>query len=641
VRALGPFNMRWSDGSAIPLNVRKAQGLLTYLAVEKHATRDSLAHLFWGERSEERARHNLRQALSRIRGICGPVIEAEGELLRLDPNRCSVDVIEFLRLAQEVDEKSLKNCLDIYTGELLEGTSSRESAFEDWLRLMRDRFRNTACDAMDRYVHILISKEEYDRAILALNRRLAVDPACEPAHRDLMIAFTRVGRRYDALRQYAVCADALRRELGVDPSPETAKLLAEIRDPGPESETPQQTETAPGPSAESDSPRVAVLPFDNRSGEADDYFVDGITEDIITALSRFHSLQVIARGSTFVYKNSAATDREIAESLHAQFLVRGSVRRSADRVRINVQLLDGPAGLTLWANRYELGMTDVFRVQDEITATVVSTLAGRVEATQLERARKATAQRLEAYDYLLRGKDHHHRFTADDCATCIEMFTQAIDHDPDYAVAHAWLACGLGQAMVWGLDDHAKLVDRSQAAAERGLELDENESECHRILAQVHLTRGNLPRALKHQERALFLNPNDDRSVCSMGEILCLAGRHQEAEQWVRKSMTLNPYHPQRYWTHLARALFYLGRSEDALDVLEQIGRPRQDDLLYAIAASAETGNNAAVRRNTDALRVAFPDYDAAAFVESLPYARAADREFFRGALAKAGLLAP
>lgn len=383
-----------------------------------------------------------------------------------------------------------------------------------------------------------------------------------------------------------------------------------------------------------------MLPFENLSGSDDDYFVDGVTEDIITALSRFRSLQVIARGSTFVYKNSAATDLEIATSLDTRFLIRGSVRRAGERLRLNVQLLDGPAGLTRWANHYDLEMADVFKVQDEITATLVSTLAGRVEASELERARKASRQRLEAYDYLLRGKDHHHRFTAEDCQTCIEMFSQAIEHDPDYAVAHAWLACGLGQAMVWRPADQPALVDQAQAAAERGIELDQNESECHRILAQVHLTRRNLPRALKHQERALFLNPNDDRSICSMGEILCFMGRHEEAERWVRKSLTLNPYHPQRYWTHLARALLHLGRAAEALDVLEQIGRPRQDDLLYAVAASAEVDDEGAVRRNLEALRVAFPVLDAASFVASLPYERAAERDWLRGALSKTGLIA-
>jgi adenylate cyclase len=320
--------------------------------------------------------------------------------------------------------------------------------------------------------------------------------------------------------------------------------------------------------------------------------------------------------------------------------VRGSVQRIAKRVRVNIQLLDGTRGINLWGQRYDRELEDVFQVQDEITATVVSTLAGRVEATQLARARTAPIERLEAYDFLLRGKDHHHRFTAKDCATCIDMFGRAIEKDPTYAVAHAWLACGLGQAMVWGLDEHAKLVDRSQAAAERGLELDENEGECHRILAQVFLTRGDLRRSLHHQEHALFLNPNDDRSVCSMGEILTFAGRPKEAEEWVRRSLRLNPYHPQRYWTHLARALLHLERFDEALSVFGKIGRPRMDDLAYSVVASIRIGERSNIDRTVNALVIAFPGFDAASFVDGLPYERAQDRDLVLCALEAADLRA-
>jgi adenylate cyclase len=247
---------------------------------------------------------------------------------------------------------------------------------------------------------------------------------------------------------------------------------------------------------------------------------------------------------------------------------------------------------------------------------------------------------LEAYDFVLRGKDHHHRFTAQDCATCIDMFGRAIEKDPTYAVAHAWLACGLGQAMVWGLDENATLVDRSQAAAERGLELDENEGECHRVLAQVFLTRGDLQRSLHHQNRALFLNPNDDRSVCSMGEILTFAGRPKEAEEWVRQSLRLNPYHPQRYWTHLARALLHLDRFDEALSVFDKIGRPRIDDLAYSVAASIGIGEPSNIERTVNALVIAFPGFDAASFVDGLPYERAQDRDLVLCALEAAGLKA-
>jgi len=638
ITALGPFTTRWSDGTAVALTMRKAQGLLTYLAVEERASRDSVANLFWGDRSEERARHNVRQALSKIRSVCGPIIESQGDLLRLDPEHCSVDVVEFLQLADQDDRASLERCLDIYADDLLDGTLPREAEFQRWLLQARERLRHTACDVMDRCVRLLMSGDEYGPAINLLNRRLVMDPACESAHRSLMTILAQMGRRSEALRQYGLCVEALQRELGVEPGADTRALFEALRGTEHEPEPGKPAAPTAIQSPESDTPRIAVLPFDNLSSESDDYFVDGIAEDIITALSRFHSLHVIARGSCFMYKGKTAPDAEIANALGAKFLVRGSVWRSEERMRLNVQLLDGPAGVTIWGERFDLEMTDVFRVQDEITATVVSTLAGRVEATQIERARKASRRRLEAYDYLLRGKDHHHRFTADDCAVCIEMFDHAIEHDPDYAVAHAWLACGLGQAMVWNLDDHATLVDRAQAAAERGLELDENESECHRILAQVHLTRGNLSRALKHQERALFLNPNDDRSVCSMGELLAFAGRHDEAEQWVRNSMTLNPYHPQRYWTHLARALLHLGRYAKALEVLEQIGRPRRDDLAYAVVAAVGGGDQDSIDRNVDALRVAFPAFDVAGFVASLPYQRQADRDLIATALTRAGL---
>jgi len=432
--------------------------------------------------------------------------------------------------------------------------------------------------------------------------------------------------------------EALGREVGAKPSVETKTAYEAILNVEDRVDSTESHEEAATPPREGEPPMVAVLPFDNHSPQEDAYFADGITEDITTALSCFHSLQVIARGSAFVYRGHEVPEREIAAALGAQFLVRGSVRRVANRVRVNVQLLDGTRGLTLWGHRYDRELEDVFQVQDEITATIVSTLAGRVEATQLARTRAAPIERLEAYDYLLRGKDYHHRFTAEDCATCIDMFDRAIEKDPGYAVAHAWLACGLGQAMVWGLDEHSKLVDRSQAAAERGLELNENDSECHRVLAQVFLTRGDLARSLHHQERALFLNPNDDRSVCSMGEILTFAGRPKDAEEWVRQSLRLNPYHPQRYWTHLARALLHLERFDEAIKIFDKIGRPRIDDLAYSVVASIRIGDLSNIERTTNALLIAFPDFDAGIFVDGLPYERAQDRDLLLSALEAANL---
>jgi len=639
LNVLGRFELR-AGGEPVAPPAKKAQAILAYLAVEdsRPNTRERVATLLWGDKSDERARHNVRQALSAIGRACGSLVASEGDTLSIDRANCDVDVVAFKLAATSDDPEVLAGCLDLYRGELLDGYQPREPEFEEWLRDARDRLRTIACQAMDRLTEMLIAAHRTEQVVELLGRRLTMDPACEPAHRHLMELFASSGRRSDALKQYHACVDALERELNAQPSVETKRAYEAILNVEGVVASAESRQLAATSIREGEAPMVAVLPFDNLSTQEDAYFVDGITEDVTTALSCFHSLQVIARGSAFVYQGRDVPEREIAEALGAQFLVRGSVQRIAKRVRVSVQLLDGVRGLTLWGQRYDRELEDVFQVQDEITATVVSTLAGRVEAAQLARARKAPIERLEAYDFLLRGKDHHHRFTADDCETCIDMFGRAIEKDPTYALAHAWLACGLGQAMVWGLDEHAKLVDRSQAAAERGLELDENESECNRILAQVFLTRGDLRRSLHHQERALFLNPNDDRSVCSMGEILTFAGHPKEAEEWVRQSLRLNPYHPQRYWTHLARALFHLERFDECLGVFDQIGRPRIDDLAYSVAASIRIGEPSNVRRTVNALAIAFPDFEPESFVHGLPYERAQDRELVLGALEAADL---
>jgi adenylate cyclase len=641
LNVLGAFEVRSSDGEAPQILSRKAQALLGFLAVENKRphSREQLATLLWSAAGDERARHNLRQSLSKIRACCDSLLIASGDSLAINAQRCAVDIVEFERLSKSNDAVELGRCLELYGGDLLEGLVTRESAYEEWLMPARARYHRVACEVADQLIQLVDGQGKNEETIKALNQRLLLDPACEPAHAKLMELFARVGRRSDALRQYQACVEVLQRELGAEPSPETSSLYAEIRDSSSAvgKERTRHADSDGIRSVHERRPTVAVLPFDNLSGSEDAYFVDGIVEDLITALSRFDSLVVTARGSSFIYRERAIPDRQIAEELGAQFLVRGSLQRAGKRVRLNVQLLDAAAESHLWGARFDREFEDVFVLQDEITSTLVSTLAGQVEAARLASARRAAPERLDAYDILLRGKDHHHRYTAEDCRTCIDMFERAIERDPDYAVAHAWLACGLGQAIVFKLDETPKLVDRVEAAARRGLELDANESECHRLLAQVCMTRRNLKQSQWHQERALLLNPNDDRSVCSMGEILSFVGRHEEAEEWVRKSMKLNPYHPQRYWTHLARPLFHLGKYQAALDALGNISQLRIDDHTYRVAANARIGDAAALELACAELRDANPEFDSVTYVESLPYERSRDRQDILDALQLAG----
>jgi adenylate cyclase len=639
LNVLGPFHAQWSDGEPLEVTGKKTQGLLGYLAVEsaRPHSREQLAGLLWSETGDERARHNLRQALSKIRRSYGPLISSTGDTLALDLEQCSVDARDFDALARSKDVADLERCMALYRDDLLDGLVLREELYDEWLLGAQHQFRRTACDVIERLAVTLADTDRPDEAVDVFNRRIAMDPACEPAHRHLMELFDRIGRRSDALRQYEFLADALGRELGTEPSPETNAVYERIRTGGGRGLGPESSPqvTSPHPS-EHELPTVAVLPFDNLSGPQDSYFVDGMVEDIITALSHFSSLMVISRGSTFAYRGREVSDRDAAAELNAQFLVRGSVRRAGDRVRLNVQLLDAHAGSTLWAHRFDREIEDVFVVQDELSSVIVATLAGRVEAARLAKARRAPPERLDAYDYVLRGKEHHHRYTREDCEAAIDMFEHAVESDPGYAQAHAWLACGLGLAMRFRPREYDELLNQAEVAAKHGLALDESDSECLRILAQIALMRRNLQLAIRHQERGLFLNPNDDRSVCAMGEILSFAGRCEEAEGWVRKAMRLNPYHPPRYWAHLARALFHVGRYREALDALENFPAPRVRELAYQVAASGMLGDADETAKHVAALHKVAPDFDVDRFVASLPYEDNEDRRALREALAAA-----
>ncbi|MDP6581157.1 MAG: BTAD domain-containing putative transcriptional regulator [Vicinamibacterales bacterium] len=641
---LGPFEARWSDGETLALSGKKIQGLVAYLAIESdraHA-REELATLLWSEAGEERARHNLRQALSKIRRGCESLIVSEDDTLRLDREHCEVDVHEFWRQLDTEEPDELRRGLDLYRHDLLEGLVVREEAFDDWLRDARTRLRDLACGGFERLADALTALDRLDEAIAVLRRRLVFDPACEQAHRGLMELLARTGRRSDALRQYQTCVDALARELGVEPGVETQATYARIRqaesDPSPSSERREPDGPRSEGPTDAETPSVAVLPFENLTDDEDRYFTDGITEDIITALSRFGGLLVIARESSFAFRDRDRRADEIGRELGFQFIVRGTVRRAGSRVRLGVQLLGAASAKHVWAQRFDRDLEDVFALQDEITETVVSTLAGQVEAARLARARRTQTEQLDAYDFVLRGKDHHHRLTPDDCDTAIEMFERAIERDGDYALAHAWLGCGLGQAMQFRPDESEALLERAERAAERGRQLDDNESECHRILAQVAIIRHDLIRARSHQERAVLLNPNDDRIVCAMGTLLVLEGRAGEAEAWIRKAMRLNPYHHEAFWFHLGRALFHAERHAEAWTALGKITRPRLREAAYRVAIAARLGHPHEIQRAVDALRVCDPGFDAERWASAQPFQRLDDRAALCDALQSAGV---
>jgi adenylate cyclase len=312
--------------------------------------------------------------------------------------------------------------------------------------------------------------------------------------------------------------------------------------------------------------------------------------------------------------------------------------RAGERVRITVQLIDAATGAHVWAERFDRRYEDIFDLQDEITRTIVAIIPGRVEATEVAKRKRPTD--LAAYDYVMRAKILHHtcRGPADN-QEAQRLLNEAVALDPDYAHAHAWRGCVMGQAFVRGYEKvEDGILDRVRGALERAYGLDENDSEVHRILAALNLVQRNFDKVEYHQERGLALNSNYDLIVVQQGELLTWLGRGEEAIGWIERAMRLNPYHPERFWGHLGRALYVAGRYAEAIKAFERIAAADFATKAALAACHAELGHESEAQGFAAATLALSPQFSTASFVATLPFKEDRDRERVAASLAKAGL---
>jgi adenylate cyclase len=363
-------------------------------------------------------------------------------------------------------------------------------------------------------------------------------------------------------------------------------------------------------------PSIAVLPFKNLSGDPEqEYFADGIFEDIITELSRFPDIIVIARTSAYPHKGSGEKPEEISQKLGARYLLEGSVRKGGNKVRITAQLVDGRTGHHIWAERYDRDLVDIFDVQDEITQTVVANVPSRIASAELNRVKRKPPNELSAYDFVLRGKLHHHKYTSEDNAEALRLLDAAIACDPDYASAYAWKACTLGQALGLGCGGTPdELIERNLDAVHKGLSLDENDIECHRILAEFGMFYGDWDDAELHHAKAFQLNPNDSRIITQRGELFTKLGQAEEGLAWLLKANQCDPLSAPGRAHLLARANFAARKYQEALNFYKQIPKPRPDHLAeiaacYSKLDQAELSDTYVERTLADKPEFSVKDY--------------------------------
>ncbi len=338
-----------------------------------------------------------------------------------------------------------------------------------------------------------------------------------------------------------------------------------------------------------DKPSIAVLPFDNLSGDpSKDYFSDGITENIIMALSNVSNLFVIARNSTFTYKGKPVKVQQVAEELGVRYVLEGSVQRSVNQVRITAQLIDSLTGYHLWAERYDRKIGDIFALQDDITERVTMALEVKLTEGEQARIRRGKTDNPEAYEYFLRGLEIGRRFTKEDNAQARKLFEKAVELDPNYA--HAWQEIGrmyYRDARFGWTDTPGRSLTLAEELAQKTLAINDSDAFAYGTLSLVYMARRQHEKAISYGEKALALAPNFADVQAAIALTFLYSGRPEEAIELVKKAMRLSPYYPSWYLPVLGHAYRLAGQYKEAIEALEswRIRANPRSELPYVMLA--------------------------------------------------------
>jgi TolB-like protein/DNA-binding SARP family transcriptional activator/Tfp pilus assembly protein PilF len=611
IRILGGLELRSASGEVVRLPTRKAGLLVAMLAFgPKGLRRPALCEALWPDRSEPQARSSLRQALAAIRaampeGDPALGLDSDMETVRLAAATGAVDLWLFEALLTG-KPSDLCAAAALYQGDVLAGIPLPDP-LDQWFAPHRQACRRKALDLVERLSRDDAAAAGSDAACETLAERLlAADPAAEEAHRALIRLRLAQGRSNAALRQLELCREALRRELDADPEPETLALLRA------DAPAPQAKPAAPAPApaltppARGDQPAIIVMPFDNLSGGADDYFVDGVVEEITGALSRVKEFFVIARQSAFTYKGRFVDVREVGRELGVSYVVEGTVRRGGDRLRISVQLVDAGTRAQLWSDRYEGAITDVFDFQDRIAAQVAGAILPAVRNAEIAVAARKPPGNLRAHDLVLRAYPRIWSHDAGDNSQAIALLREAVALDPRYGSAHALLAWCHSQdvAYVWSGDP-----ETSRQAARRAIEaaadaIADDPTALAAVGAAISLCLEDLPRAASFIESALALDPNHAWAWARYGWLAIYQMMPDEAIRRFERSLALSPLDPLAFNLRIgiAAAFGYKGEyAEAARRIQAVIDRHPRVTWVYrmlawnaALAGDLDTARDAA-----------------------------------------------
>jgi DNA-binding SARP family transcriptional activator len=547
ITLLGGFAVADADGNPVGVPGSKQRAILAYLALNagKPVSRDRLMALLWGERFDEQARQSLRQALTKLRRLAGrdrPLLRSDGDTIAFDPDAVDVDALRFEALAAADPSAAA----ELYGGDLLEGLSLREPAFEEWVGVERARFNTLACTVFERAAEQQFAAGDAAAAIDTAQRLVKLDPLREPSHRLLMRFFAEGGQRAAALKQYATCASLLSVELGVEPDAETKRLLQEIRKADGKAVAGTPPVSAAGhPAPATARPAMAVLPFVDLGDEGGGSLARGMTEDIVAALIKHRWLSVLGRFSPAA---AAEVLHDVAREQGADYALEGSVRKYGDRLRVNAELVDLRSGRYVWVQRYDRELKDVLAVQDEIVGQIAGALEPELASAEGQRAREKDEASLDAWDCYHLGLAAQYEFSREGNLEAQRLFRKAIGMDPAFAAAHARLAYAMViGALYFEARPVEAILDEALGIAREAARLDDQDAIAHFALGRTHLARGDYALSLRELEAAIDLNPTFAQAHCALGDSLAYSGRLDEAIPRFEEAMRISPHDPYRW----------------------------------------------------------------------------------------------
>ncbi|HYH18843.1 MAG TPA: BTAD domain-containing putative transcriptional regulator [Azospirillum sp.] len=611
LQLLGDFAVADAGGRALAPPGRKAQLLLARVALNapRPMPRDRLAGLLWEGGEGRRARHSLRQCLMELRRLGeragGDLIRAEGEAIALALPADRVDALALERLAREGTADALRAAAHLCAGALLPDGDVGTEDGDTWLAGERARFARLSAGVFARLTALCEGQGDWEGAASTAERWLALDPACEEAHRGLMRAHAHAGRRSDAVRQYRICAEAVRRCLDAEPEEETVELLRGIRDRPPAAPASHALTVAglhaPERCRVPDRPSLAVLPFGTLDGAQEGGgfgtgfyggFADGLARDILARLARLRALFVIAAGSSFRYRGAHVDPRTVGRALGVRYLVAGTVRTHGGRLRLTVELVEAETASAVWSDVFERRLDDVFAIQEELTTRIVAVLEAEVEAAEIRRARIRPPASLDAWGAYHRGLWHMFRFTRDDNETARAFFQQALRLDPLCARAHAGLSFTHFQdAFLHRTGDRHGEADRAYRFAEQSVALDERDPMAHWVLGRALWLLERQEDAVEELGLAVNLNPNFALGHYTIAFVQSQGGDAHAALRAVDLAQRLSPFDPLLFGMLGARALAYMNLRDHAQAAVwgeRAARRPNAHVHIHAIAAFAD-----------------------------------------------------